>query len=391
MAASSMRLGASLPLAAGFLATGALTVLLGVMLPRVAALDHLRDSQSGALLLVQFATSACGALFVRHRFARTLLRGYLLIAAGSLTLLLLPPRLAAAAIGLYGLGLGMAMTSTSMLMGRLFPAARGSALSILNFCWSIGATLCPIAVARIPAHFSLPALVLPIAAVSAALAVATIPAGRAVGLVPCPPPPEDDLRSPFATLLVFSAIGFLYVGAESAIGGWISTWAVRAVSWNITRSSLAAACFWGALLAGRGLTPLALLRVSERRLHLGATAGAAAGILLLLSAHTPAVLLAGACCAGLMLAPIFPLTIARFLARAPESRNAGWVFAVAGFGGAVFPWLTGLISSGTHSLRAGLLATFAAAVGMLLLTICLADSPRARLGPVPDVEPKLAG
>jgi MFS transporter, FHS family, glucose/mannose:H+ symporter len=157
----------------GFLFTGALTVLIGVLLPRLAALHHLSDSQSGLLLMTQFATSAFGALLVRRHLERTLTRGFALIGAGALVLPLAPPILAIPAVGVFGLGLGMAMTSASMLLGRLFPAARGSALSLLNFFWSLGAVLCPLLIARLPAAFSLAVVCVPVAVLGALFAVAT--------------------------------------------------------------------------------------------------------------------------------------------------------------------------------------------------------------------------
>jgi fucose permease len=367
-----------IPLYAGFLYTGAMTVLLGVMLPRIAALHHLRDSQSGMLLLIQFATSATGGMFVRHRFRRTLLLGYILMACASIALLLLPGKFAVTGIGLWGLGLGMAMTSTSMLTGRVFPDSRGSALSLLNFFWSIGATLCPVVVARMPGTFSVASLYAPVAVLSAICVAVITPSASHLALK------EDAVRvhggrSALSTVILFSAIGFLYVGAETTIGGWMSTYASRAVSWNVFRSDLATACFWGALLVGRGVAPLCLLFVSESTLHRISMAGAAIGVLLLVSAHRPLVLLAGATCAGISLAPIFPLTLSLFMERAAGTRNAGWVFGVAGFGGAVFPWLTGVISSGTHSLRAGLLVTFAAVVGMSVLMLRVWATPSGQL------------
>jgi hypothetical protein len=63
---------------AGFALTGVGTVLLGCILPQVSSQWHLRDKDAGLLLLVQFATSASGALLVR-RLWKTLVAatGYL--------------------------------------------------------------------------------------------------------------------------------------------------------------------------------------------------------------------------------------------------------------------------------------------------------------------------
>jgi MFS transporter, FHS family, glucose/mannose:H+ symporter len=360
---------------AGFLFTGAMTVLLGLMLPRVAALHRLTDRQSGVLLFTQFAASASGALLVRRRFERTVSRGYALLGAGALVLLFAPSVLAVPAVAVFGLGLGMAMTSTTMQLGRLFPRARGSVLSLLNFSWSVGATLCPVLVARVPGAFSLALVCVPVALLSAALALATRlsalpgPADRPVSARP-----EPETR--WSIVVLFAAIGFLYVGTETTIGSWMSAFASRAVAWNFGRANLAAACFWGALLLGRAAAPLVLRFLTELRCYLLSIAGVFAGILLLVEARIPAMLLAGACCAGLMLAPIYPLTIALFLERAGDSRNAGWVFAVSGFGGAILPWITGFVSAATGSLRSGLMITLAADLGILLLSLFIVRAPR---------------
>jgi fucose permease len=92
-----------------------------------------------------------------------------------------------------------------------------------------------------------------------------------------------------------------------------------------------------------------------------------AGVFLLLAAHRPLTILAGSVLSGLALAPLFPLILALFLEEIGESRNAGWVFAVAGLGGAVLSWLTGTISSSTGSLRIGLMVPGAAALLMLAM------------------------
>jgi FHS family glucose/mannose:H+ symporter-like MFS transporter len=103
----------------------------------------------------------------------------------------------------------------------------------------------------------------------------------------------------------------------------------------------------------------------ERRLYRVSVVATIAAVSLLLVAHSPLTLLLGAAFTGLALAPVFPLILALFLAEIGESRNAGWVFAVAGLGGAVLSWLTGIVSTGTGSLRIGLLVPGAAALLML--------------------------
>src|ERR1700689_3479302 len=106
-----------LPLHLGFALTGVGTVLLGCILPRLSAPWHLRDKDAGLLLLVQFAASASGALLVRRNLWKTLACGYGLFGAGGISIFLLQQR-SLPVFAVYGLGLGLAMTSTNMLVGR---------------------------------------------------------------------------------------------------------------------------------------------------------------------------------------------------------------------------------------------------------------------------------
>jgi hypothetical protein len=70
----------------------------------------------------------------------------------------------------------------------------------------------------------------------------------------------------------------------------------------------------------------------------------AAGVLVsVVDAAPVAMLLLGAA-----LAPVFPLLISRFFARA-QVKHSRWVLFVAGFGGSALPWETGLISSSANS------------------------------------------
>ena len=351
----------------GFLATGGMTVLLGTVLPRIAAQFHLNDSKSGMLLMTLFAGSSFGALFVRRRFTRTLWLGYLLIPAAGVMLILAPRLLGFPAVLLYGLGLGLAMTSTSMLVGRMYRGRRGAALSFLNFCWSIGSTVCPLVIAKLHGHVTAAGLGIAVAVLAGPFTLLPL-----VGRFEAPVHPTDEKRpldTTISTVVLFAIAGFLYVGVESAVGNWMTTFGLRVVAWSFTSSSLATASFWGALLAGRGLAPVALYRLSDSRLLRWSIFSLVAGLALLVTAHNPGELLAGAIWTGLSLAPIYPLVIALFMERAGESKHTGWIFTVSGFGGAILPWMTGLASTAVHSLRVGLLVPVAGAVLLVVLTL----------------------
>jgi fucose permease len=153
----------------------------------------------------------------------------------------------------------------------------------------------------------------------------------------------------------------------------MSTYASRTMARTFAGSSLAAAVFWAALLLGRALTPVVLARMPELHLYRAAVFATIAGVFLLLSAHTPLAILTGSAFTGLALAPLFPLILALFLEEIGGSSNAGWVFGLAGLGGAVLSWLTGVVSTSTGSLRIGLLVPGSAAWVMLLM-ICFRRS-----------------
>jgi FHS family glucose/mannose:H+ symporter-like MFS transporter len=78
---------------------------------------------------------------------------------------------------------------------------------------------------------------------------------------------------------------------------------------------------------------------------------------------------------GLALAPIYPLILSVFLARTGNHPRLGRVFAAASIGGATLPWLTGVVSTQFHGLRAGLAVPATGAVLLLLLSAGIADKP----------------
>jgi MFS transporter, FHS family, glucose/mannose:H+ symporter len=350
----------------GFALTGVGTVLLGCVLPQLSTQWHLRDKDAGLLLLVQFATSASGSLLVRRNLWKTLACGYALLGAGGIGIFLLQQR-SLPVFAVYGLGLGLAMTSTNMLVGRHYPNRMGAALAILNFSWSAGAVSCPLLVAQFLRHAAsgsafglLGLLVMP-------FTLLPVLADRRDFAAPMVSGPAPTGSKEAATIGYFALLAFLYVGTEASVGNWMSTYATRATAWKFAGGSLALAVFWAALLLGRAMTPAILDFLTERRLYRVSVIATIAGISLLLSAHNPPVLLAGSALTGLALGPLFPLILSLFLGEIGGSRNAGWVFAVAGLGGAVLSWLTGTVSTSTGSLRIGLMVPGAAALLMMAL------------------------
>jgi MFS transporter, FHS family, glucose/mannose:H+ symporter len=91
------------------------------------------------------------------------------------------------------------------------------------------------------------------------------------------------------------------------------------------------------------------------------------GVVLLLLSRTPLPIVLSATLAGLTLAPIYPLSVAKVLALSRGSPQTKWMMGISGLGGAVLPWITGILSSRTGSLRIGLLVPVFALATMVLL------------------------
>ncbi len=86
--------------------------------------------------------------------------------------------------------------------------------------------------------------------------------------------------------------------------------------------------------------------------------------------------------AGLGLAAIYPILVAWLVkAFGERSRRIGAImFALASMGGATLPWLVGITSTRTGSLRAGLLIPLAGCIAMFVLTAMMIEPVFGRHG-----------
>ena len=130
---------------------------------------------------------------------------------------------------------------------------------------------------------------------------------------------------------------------------------------------MAPSFFYGAMLAGRALAPLALTRLRETAVaQVGLTLALLGGVALVI-AHSSALIISGSFLAGLGLASIFPISVSLFPLWFPGSsrRTSGAVFACGNLGGAILPWLVGVVSTHSDSLRLALFVPLVSVVAML--------------------------
>ncbi len=387
-----------------FLPTGILTTLLGPMLPILIARWALNDTQAGNLFLVQFLASLvgvqlAGVLLTRWGFRPAFLLGLLSMACGVATLYMGSLALGLASVAAYGLGLGLMIPTNNLLIAEIGSSSgaglssgdsssdiskassSASAVSLLNFFWGVGAVLCSVMVAWTAAHRLLPFFLGAVALllVLLALAMRRLPfpaAAKASSATSSEAKSSESsassswremAKSP--AIWLFAAVFFLYPGAETAVGGWIGSYASRLGSRGAAMASMMPAFFWSALTVGRAFATAFLHHFSERRVLRAGCAAGAAGIALMLWAPALAGVIAGALITGLSFSTLYPITVARFSERfGVAARSIGaLMFSLAAVGPAVIPWMVGVISHATGSLRAGLLLPLGATVILFLI------------------------
>jgi len=367
---------ASVVLHAGYVVAGIVTTLLGPILPILIVRWSLSDQRAGLFFTAQFCgsmlgVSTLGALIGRgYRYAFA--SGFSLIAAGVAGLSLASYPAALAAVALFGCGLGQALSATNLWVAEVAKDRRVAALSILNLAWGIGAIASSPFVLFAQRRAATSLLLYTIASASALTALILLAMNLEPGI------PEGDQQQSRPTRdenisrrssVNLAALFFLYVGSENSIAGWVASLTKRMHPGSGDLWALAPLFFWAGLLLGRALVPLVPFRWRERALLASGLILAAVGICLLLRASSFASIAICASAAGLGFAGIFPILVAWLVkAYGQNSRRIGAImFSCAGLGGATMPWLVGLTSTGTGSLRAGLLLPLAGCIVMFTL------------------------
>lgn len=348
---------------ASFGLTGVVTTLLGPILPVLSSKWSLSDAQSGYLFTAQFIGSLGGvavssSFMGRWGFQRTLALSFAMMAIGVAALGPAVWAVGLAAVFCYGIGLGLNIPTTNMLVAEANPARPAAALNILNMAWGFGAVACPAMVALMVLwRITGPGLA----------GLATLLGTTALGLAHYPLARDSSRKEEVAALKgkalwkspwlpLLGGMFFLYVGTENGVSGWVASYARRLSSQPGTAWALAPMFFWAALLIGRALAPFVLRYTADAKLMLAGLLAASLGVSVLLLAQTQAGVFWGASLAGLGLSSVFPLTIAMLphCFGAAATRVAGPMFALGSLGGATLPWVVGFLSTQFGSLRAGL-------------------------------------
>jgi fucose permease len=364
----------------GLMLAGLGTALLGPILPLLAKQWEMLDSQSGLLMTAKFCGAFLGGVTVSKQLRKSLLAG---LVAGCVGFggFAVAPSMGLGSAGLFvgGFGLGQIITSVNILAGRRFTAHRGSALSLLNFSFSLGAMLSALLAAWLLPHFALRGLLKGFAGLFVigllVLWVQMRGDGSRVDLyaVSAEAGPQTGLRG--RVYLYFAGLLVLYGGLETCLSGWLTTFALRYGDKTLAVSEYTTLLLWMALTFGRLGASAVMLRIGEKTAQRWSLALASVFTVMLATAHSAVTIAGFAVLLGLSLAPFFPATFSLLMAERPMARQAGIVVAVSGLGAAALPWMMGVVSTRTGSLQLALSLPFAAALGLLGMSLFAGRTP----------------
>lgn len=373
-----------------FFMSGIATVLIGQVLPILAAHFALNDLQVSFFFPAQFAGSVCGTL-LSSRFARannylsSAMFGGIALAIGELLLNIDSYGVCIAGFVFIGLGVGLTLPAINMMIIEVNAERPAAALTVLNFCWGVGAILSKPFVDLFSAPDNLKwttvVLAVPLLFFSAALAIAARPRGasaaasEAVGASDATTTSQADRLGSDSKIWLtplawaIALFNFIHVGFESGMGGWLTTYSGRIEGEPIPHWLSPTLLYFLFFVTGRGVAAILFRYLNENKmLFLGLTT-VLAGMIVTLTATATGMLSVGAVIAGFGTSWIFPTNVARFSKTfgPAASRRATPLFVSGTFGAATSTWLIGFVSDRAGNLRMGMLILLIAIVLLLIL------------------------
>jgi FHS family glucose/mannose:H+ symporter-like MFS transporter len=350
-----------------FFVFGFVDNLKGPVLPELLRAENFSYSQGGTLMLAAYFGFILATLLTGFMADRVSNRGVLLLASVCLGVGLIGISLTQAyaflliCMGAMGIGLGAIEVGGNGLMVELHSAARGRYLNLLATFHGIGSLLVPLYVARlIAAGFSWQQVYSSTAFLAALLTVVFAIGGRRV--------PSDvavDSKWEWATLVrdgfnyrmgcYYLLIGS-YVAVELGVAAWLVEYLQQVQGMSVTGSSLYLSAFFVMMMLGRFMGSFFVERIGYVRLVGVAISGGA--ICLSAGIFGPSTLCFALPLSGFFFSIVFPSVTAAVsgLHKANVGSILGILFTFAGLGGALGPWVIGLVSD-WQGLKIGMAST----------------------------------
>ena len=347
---------------ASFVLIGIINTFLGPILPFLNEKWQLNDVRAGYFLAAQGLGGIIGTFFTSFLYARlsskTILAvGYTFIIVSLFGLSSNIWQVGYLASFVSGLGLGVVIPTTTLVISKIAGENRAAAINLLNFFWALGAVLSPLIFFIISSPIQLNYLLASIAVIGAAFLICLFQLENIRIL-------SDEKKSRTSggekTAILFSSwvfilTIFLQVGIETSLSGWLPTFAKRITSsdWWL----LVPTFYWSGFLLSRLASSFYLRLISERAILLPGFLLVIIGHFIFLFTFQINIAAIGAFLVGFGTAPIFPVIIAvlsgKFEKKAPELLS--YMFLLSGLSGMIFPWLIGYVASTTGELKSALL------------------------------------
>lgn len=362
-----------------FFLSGIATVLIGQVLPILSRQFSLNDLQLSYFFPAQFAGSLFGT-FLTGRFARQGDQIVATVAGGfAMTLGLLLMNIDALQFCLFGffvngIGIGLTLPSINMKVVEIESSRSGAALSILNFCWGVGAIISKpfVDAFSTPNSIGITTIVLAVALFLPTLLLIFTKMDK-----PILTDKTDDSSDisiwtlPLAWMIAL--FNFIHVGFESGIGGWLTTYTERVEGGTAVGWLSPTLLYFSFFVIGRGIAPLLFKRLDETKMLFLGLVIVLVGVTTVLFAQDVSLLSIGAVISGFGTSWIFPANIARFshaFGRA-AIRKATPLFICGTLGATFITWLIGYVSERSGNLRTGMLLLAASIVLLVVLQTIL--------------------
>lgn len=362
-----------IPLYAGFAATGVSVAIPGAMMPWLLTRWSLDDAQVGILFFLFFLGSTSGAALTRGSMSRSIVRGAVCTSLAAAYLPFASQWAAYAAMLLYGVGLGLTMTSISLLHSMRSAANCVAEMTRLNLLWAAGACMGPWLALRGGAHSGAQPtrVLLALAAFFGILAIWFMLVGSEMPSLR-PRQTADSSRGIWNISVPMLLLVFCSTGIESSAGGWLATYSQRS-GHTLGITIAAPTCLWIGLLLSRLLHSSARIgRATLRYLLTWNLVILTGAIFALIVGNASSLDLAASFTIGFTIGPMYPMLLALVFERSGSSL----IFVVAGFGSALLPLSTGALSTTAGSLRTGLAAPAFSALAMIVAGWCTWRSRR---------------
>ncbi|HEX6278839.1 MAG TPA: MFS transporter [Pyrinomonadaceae bacterium] len=379
-----MRSGASakdrlLPilLHAVFFLSGIATVIIGQVLPYLAARFDLNDLQLGYFFPAQFAGSITGTILTnwlgkQGRLVPASVAGGLLMAAGVAMLNFGSHEFVLAAFLVNGLGIGLTLPAINVLILERDPDNSASNLNFLNFFWGVGAIVSkPLTdFTAVGTDLTITTVIIAAPLLILSLAMQFAPSS-AEARVKKRDETSGKLEPIWTNPLAWAiaVFGFIHVGFESGMGGWLTTYAQRIEGPSGAQLVTPTFLFFLFFVIGRGVAPLFFRYLDENKVIFISLLVILAGLALILTATATVQLSIGAVLCGFGTSSIFPTNVSRFSkAFGHEAmRRATPLFLAGTLGATAVTWLIGFLSERFGDLRSGMYVLAASVVLLIFI------------------------